>query len=97
MVEKELWMKNLTKKYKKIQLQKLKVIVNTFNNKIMCEYGFNLIGFDNEIFFPEEYNQQHYFNNYIHNVMRENNKLYKKYPQNVYKEKYKEWLKRNYT
>jgi len=66
-------------------------------NKIKFYSYINLIGFDEEHYsFPNtEPSYKHYFSNSSHYVYSENKKLYKKFPTNVLKKYYKEWLRIN--
>ena len=87
-------MKNLTKTYKKTKLQKTNCEISFFRNKIEIHISYNKIGFYREFYNPE---RGHFINNfyrYTHHVnYGKNHKLYKKYPHNVTKKEYKEWLK----
>jgi hypothetical protein len=90
----------------KILLQKLKMYVDIETNKIglhlvtKLEYQFgikskNRIGFWRELYEPNYNNNKDNFYNYSHLVDKINKKLYKKYPTDVYKKDYKEWLKKS--
>ena len=86
-------MKNLKQKHK---LQKSNVIVSFYYKKIQIHIRNNNIGFDLEYFTSYCLNR-HSFCQYIHYTHEVNKKLYRKYPDTICKEDYKEWLKSNYT
>ena len=91
-------MKNLSEKYSKIGLQRLfHNIRYSYTNKICYKFsGKNLIGFYSEYYWPEDKDYVCNVNGYDLCVSKINKKLYKKYPSNVTKKEYKEWLKKNY-
>ena len=87
-------MKNLQIKYKKKELQVVKCEITLYNHKHEIYIYANLIGFCNEYYEP---GFKYYINNfyrYNHIVYSSANKLYDKYPYNVLKSQYKEWLKK---
>ena len=88
-------MKNLNKKYSKIEVQKLKNEILIFHNKHKVVFVDNLIGFRNETYYPSDNVFINNLHGYNHLVFSKNNKLQKKYPTAVYKSNYKEWLKKN--
>ena len=101
-------MKSLTREYNKKFVQILKMHVmfsndsdklyyNFFKHNAEKEYIFlenkNLIGFIQEIFDPQSINFRNNFYKNSHYINERNRKLHKKYPWNVKKSNYKEWLK----
>ena len=83
-------MKNLNNK---IILQTSECLCISYRDKQQIYIGFNLIGFGNEFYFPDHKEYMNCFYNFDHFVNEKNKKLYKKYPSNVTKKDYKEWLK----
>ena len=89
-------MKNLTKIYTKILIQKLEFIVEVFINKHQIYINNNKIGFYKELYRPNQTIYINNFCNYNHFANLYNHKLYKKYPGCVLSLDYEIWLK-NYA
>ena len=86
-------MKNLKRKYKKIELQRLKYRIFVKSNNVTFRLWNNLIGFEQEYYCPLQKDFKNNFYGYNHFVGVCNNKLYIKYPGGCMKKDYKKWLK----
>jgi hypothetical protein len=85
-------------KFNKQQIQRsvVTVRIENFYNKHEFTINCNRIGFYAEFYSPKDKDYRANLYNYDHYVNDENSKLYKKYPYNVKKSEYKQWLKTNY-
>ena len=83
-------MKNLNKKL----LQNLKPKIRLYRNKHEAIFNINLIGFEEEYYYPASKDYKTNIYNYNHTVSYNNIKLRIKYPK-VLKSEYKQWLKYN--